>query len=156
MSEHHEQCMRELTADSGVPCSCPPGWPKRVHHGRRRPAREVLDLAADAFTEGYIAGIDDTPGPGEFPDSEQEGASREAWERSEVKRTLSEPGAEYIWRFGADGALHKQLDGTEESLGALRDAVRELLATDGGDGLYDGSRFSVAREECRRLVPRSE
>lgn len=39
-----------------------------------------------------------------------------------------------------------------DELAELREAVRELLASDGGDGRYDGSRFTAARERCRKLA----
>lgn len=120
--------------------------PARTWH---RPARELLDVARDCYTEGFIAGLEATVAT-EYSDDAS--SALEAWQRSEVKRTLEEPGAEYIWLLGADGELHRHLDAAEEKLAELREAVRELLANDGGDGRFDGSRFAAARETCRELT----
>lgn len=118
-------------------------------HRRARPALELRKLAVDAFVEGYIAGLEATVAEAYTNDYS---SAQRAWEASDVLRTLSEPGAEYIWHFGADGVLHQALEALWQEADGLRDAIRELLAVDGGDGDYDAVRFRAARDRCRELV----
>lgn len=122
MSPHAWRC--PMTLD-GRRCGLPEG------HAGMHSANGV------EFHEGRPA----TPHPMSDPERARRMAEREEG------RTV---GA--VYEFGPDAEVAEGLLNTQNAADRLREAIRELLAVDGGDGAYDAVRLRAARDKCRELV----